>query len=43
VETIFFNIMSADNGRSWSTPWVIDDAKLFVQRNLARRPAPRGR
>lgn len=27
--TIFFNICSADNGRSWSTPWIIDDPKVF--------------
>ncbi|MFO1092114.1 MAG: hypothetical protein U0992_02220 [Planctomycetaceae bacterium] len=27
--TIFFNVCSADNGRSWSTPWVIDDPKVY--------------
>ena len=27
--TIFFNICSADNGQSWSTPWIIDDPKVF--------------
>ena len=27
--TIFFNVCSADNGRQWSTPWVIDDPKVF--------------
>lgn len=27
--TIFFNICSADNGRSMSTPWVIDDPKIY--------------
>ena len=27
--TIFFNVCSADNGRAWSTPWVIDDPKVF--------------
>jgi hypothetical protein len=26
----FFNVMNFDNGRSWSTPWVIDDAMLHV-------------
>lgn len=28
--TIFFNICSADNGTSWSTPWVIDDPKVYT-------------
>ena len=28
--TIFFNVCSADNGRVWSTPWVIDDPKVFM-------------
>lgn len=27
----FFNVANWDNGRSWSTPWVIDDPKIFVQ------------
>lgn len=27
--TIFFNVCSADNGQSWSTPWVIDDPKVY--------------
>lgn len=27
--TIFFNVCSADDGRSWSTPWIIDDPKVF--------------
>ena len=27
----FFNVANMDNGRSWSTPWVIDDPKVFVQ------------
>lgn len=27
--TIFFNVCSADNGNSWSTPWIIDDPKVF--------------
>ncbi len=27
--TIFFNVCSADNGRSWSTPWIIDDPKVY--------------
>jgi hypothetical protein len=26
----FFNVANQDNGRSWSTSWVIDDPKVFV-------------
>jgi len=26
----FFNVANMDNGRSWSTQWVIDDPKIFV-------------
>src|SRR5690606_20573780 len=27
--TIFFNVCSADNGQSWSTPWILDDPQVF--------------
>jgi hypothetical protein len=33
--TIFFNVCSADNGQSWSTPWIIDDPKVYYIRNGA--------
>jgi hypothetical protein len=26
----FFNVANQDNGRSWSTSWVIDDPKIYV-------------
>jgi hypothetical protein len=26
----FFNVANMDNGRTWSTPWVIDDPKIYV-------------
>jgi len=26
----FFNVANWDNGRSWSTKWVIDDPQIFV-------------
>jgi hypothetical protein len=26
----FFNVANWDNGHTWSTPWVIDDPKVFV-------------
>lgn len=32
LETFFFNICSPDNGRTWSTPWIIDDPELFIAR-----------
>jgi hypothetical protein len=27
----FFNVANWENGRSWSTKWIIDDPKIFVQ------------
>ncbi|MBT5020410.1 hypothetical protein OAH05_00135 [bacterium] len=27
--TIFFNVCSADNGKTWSTPWIVDDPKVY--------------
>jgi hypothetical protein len=27
--TIFFNVCSADNGQTWSTPWIVDDPKVY--------------
>ena len=27
--TIFFNVCSGDDGNTWSTPWIIDDPKVF--------------
>jgi hypothetical protein len=30
--TMFFNITSRDDGKTWSTPWVIDDPAVYVRR-----------
>ncbi len=30
--TFFFNVLSGDDGRTWSTEWIIDDAKVYVAR-----------
>jgi hypothetical protein len=30
--TIFFNVANHDDGRSWSTEWIIDDPQLYLQR-----------
>lgn len=33
MNTLFFNVMSADNSRTWSTEWIIDDVEVhFVRR-----------
>jgi len=28
--TIFFNIVNMDDGRTWSTEWIVDDPEIFV-------------
>jgi hypothetical protein len=30
VDAFFVNVANLDNGRTWSTPWVIDDAMVYV-------------
>ena len=35
--TIFFNVCSADDGKTWSTPWIIDDPKVFYSRGSVRQ------
>ena len=37
-ETMFFNVINNDNGRTWSTPWVIDNVLLHVA-TPPQRPA----
>lgn len=32
VSGMFFNVFNFDNGKSWSTPWVIDDPAFYVGR-----------
>jgi hypothetical protein len=27
--TIFFNVCSGDDGKTWSTPWIIDDPRIY--------------
>lgn len=29
-KTFFFNVCSLDNGRTWSTPWIVDDPAVYV-------------
>lgn len=30
--TLFFNVVNMDNGKTWSTPWIIDDPEVFYFR-----------
>jgi len=32
LKTFFFNICNNDDGRTWSTAWIIDDARVYVAR-----------
>ena len=41
LKTFFFNVCTRDDGRTWSTPWVIDDPKVyFVKRPQTATTAP---
>ncbi len=31
-KTFFFNVCNGDDGKTWSTPWVVDDPTLYVLR-----------
>lgn len=28
--SFFYNVVNSDNGRDWTTPWIVDDPKVFV-------------
>ena len=32
LETYFFDVISPDDGRTWSTKWIVDDPKVYVAR-----------
>jgi hypothetical protein len=32
MNTVFFNVMNVDNGRTWSTEWIVDDVEIFIAR-----------
>jgi hypothetical protein len=39
LKTFFYNVCTRDDGKTWSTPWVIDDPKVyFVKRQVAATP-----
>ena len=37
MKTFFFNVCNGDNGRIWSTSWIIDDAKFYVRSTRSAR------
>jgi hypothetical protein len=41
-DTFFFNIINGDDGRNWSTSWIIDDPALYAARMpvTAQRSTP---
>ena len=41
LKTFFFNVCTHDDGKTWSTPWVIDDPQVFFvkREQLAAQPA----
>ena len=32
--TNFYNVVNMDDGRTWSTKWIVDDPKVFVTRKF---------
>jgi len=32
MKTFFFNVCNGDDGKTWSTPWVIDDPAVYIVR-----------
>ena len=41
LKTFFFNVCTRDDGKTWSTPWVIDDPKVyFNKRQMATTKQP---
>ena len=41
--TMFFNVCSADDGASWSTPWIIDDPEVYYLGGRPSQQAQRNR
>jgi hypothetical protein len=36
--TFFFNVCSPDDGRTWSTPWIVDDCEVFYLPKNSKAP-----
>ena len=43
LETFFFDLVNMDDGRSWSTQWIVDDAFLYVGDNAGNTAGNYGR
>jgi hypothetical protein len=44
LKTFFYNVCTQDDGKTWSTPWVIDDPKVyFIKRQVATTKTPANR
>ena len=39
--SFFYNVVNADNGKNWTTPFIVDDPKVFVSGNAGLRTARR--
>lgn len=39
-DTFFFDLIGGDNGRTWSTDWIIDDPSLYLARQERAAPKP---
>ncbi len=37
-DLFFFNVVCGDNGKTWSTPWIIDDPRFYCVAPMARQP-----
>ena len=33
LRSFFYNVVNGDNGRDWSTDWIVDNPKLYVIQN----------
>ena len=42
LKTFFYNVCTKDDVRTWSTPWVVDDPKVYFAKRpqMAAQPAP---
>ena len=39
-DLFFFNVLTMDNGKTWSTPWIIDDPQFFTGTTVTRLAQP---
>ncbi|MEM7311767.1 MAG: hypothetical protein AAF497_01320 [Planctomycetota bacterium] len=41
MDLFFFNVVTFDDGQTWSTPWIIDDPTFFASPPVATKPTPK--